>query len=131
MQQPPRCPLRGDAQPAHAAAELPGGPEPALQPTAAPPTTAAMIDPRFSRLALAGMLLLAFSACRKDRPEQPDATPVTIGSGPGVYITNAGNFQWGNASVSYYDIASGSATEDLYAPANGMGLGDVCQSMVL
>lgn len=90
-----------------------------------------MIDPRFSRLALAGVLLLALSACRKDRPEQPDATPVTIGSGPGVYITNEGNFQWGNASVSYYDIASGSATEDLYAPANGMGLGDVCQSMVL
>jgi YVTN family beta-propeller protein len=48
-----------------------------------------------------------------------------------VYIVNEGNFQFGNAKVSYYDIASGSAVEDLYGPANGVALGDVCQSMRL
>ena len=33
--------------------------------------------------------------------------------------------------MSYYDIAKGTATEDLYEPANGVSIGDVCQSMVL
>ena len=75
--------------------------------------------------------LLAFTGCRKDKPESPVDEPVTIGNGRGVYITNEGNFQWGNAKVSYYDIASGMATEDLYEPANGSSIGDVCQSMVL
>lgn len=68
------------------------------------------------------------TACRKDRPEPPIEQPVTVGEG-GVYITNEGNFGWGNAGVSYYDIATGAVVEDLYQPANGVSLGDVCQSM--
>lgn len=75
---------------------------------------------------LIGVLLL--TACRKDRPAPPVEQPVTMGEG-GVYITNEGNFGWGNAGVSYYDIANGAVVEDLYQPANGVSLGDVCQSM--
>ena len=75
--------------------------------------------------------LFAFTGCRKDKPENPVDEPFAIGNGRGVYITNEGNFQWGNAKVSYYDIASGTATEDLFEPANGVSIGDVCQSMVL
>ncbi|MFT3885652.1 MAG: hypothetical protein QM724_09540 [Flavobacteriales bacterium] len=75
--------------------------------------------------------LVMLTACRKDRPEVPEETPVVVRNNGGAYITNEGNFQWGNASVSYYDIATGSVAEDLYAPANGAGLGDVCQSMSL
>lgn len=75
--------------------------------------------------------LLALLACRKDTPGEPEPQPVPTGSGSAVWITNEGNFQWGNAQVSWYDPATGSAVEDLYAPANGTGLGDVCQSMVL
>lgn len=82
-------------------------------------------------LALILFMLITLSACRKDKPEQPEETPITIGNDHGVYITNEGNFQWGNAKVSYYDIATDNATEDLYQPANGVALGDVCQSMVL
>ncbi|MBX2972862.1 MAG: YncE family protein [Flavobacteriales bacterium] len=77
-----------------------------------------------------GMLLLTLTACRKDKPEPSIDRPITIGDG-GVYIVNEGNFQWGNASVGYYDIASGNSTEDLYQPANGVGVGDVLQSMTL
>lgn len=76
-------------------------------------------------------VLIPLSACRKDKPEQPEETPIILGNDHGVYITNEGNFQWGNAKVSYYDIATDHATEDLYQPANGVALGDVCQSMVL
>lgn len=82
----------------------------------------------FCALLLGGLVL---AGCRKDPPKEPTATPVTVGGSGGVYITNEGNFQFGNAKVSYYDIQSGTATEDLYQPANGVGLGDVCQSMCL
>ncbi|HEY0976018.1 MAG TPA: DUF5074 domain-containing protein [Flavobacteriales bacterium] len=75
---------------------------------------------------LVGMMVL--SACRKDAPQEPSNTPITVGEG-GVYVINEGNFGWGNAGVSYFDIASGNVVEDLYAPANGTSLGDVCQSM--
>lgn len=80
-------------------------------------------------IACAASIILA--SCRKDKPEPPDDTPVNVGGTVGVYVTNEGNFQWGNATVSYFDAANGSATEDLFAPANGTGLGDVCQSMTL
>jgi YVTN family beta-propeller protein len=86
----------------------------------------------FRRIGL--VLLSALSVCmgcRRDRPEPPAAASALPGNGPGVYITNEGNFQWGNASVSYYDAASGEVTEDLYAAANGSPLGDVCQSIRL
>ena len=73
----------------------------------------------------AAVLLIA---CRKDRPEEPVRPPISVGEG-GVYITNEGNFGWGNASVSYYDATNGTVAEDLYEPANGVPLGDVCQSM--
>ncbi len=76
------------------------------------------------------LIMTLLGACRKDKPEPPDDRPLTAGQG-GVYVVNEGNFQWGNASVSYYDIATGNSTEDLYAPANGNGLGDVLQSMAL
>lgn len=79
----------------------------------------------------AGLMALVLGGCRKDKPEVPDQTPVVVGAGGGVYITNEGNFQWGNATVSYYDIATGNVVEDLYQPANGAPLGDVCQSMAL
>ena len=78
---------------------------------------------------LATLLILA--GCKKDKPEEPVPGTGGTGAGRGVYITNEGNFQWGNATVSYYDIATGMVTEDLFQPANGAPLGDVCQSMYL
>jgi len=74
---------------------------------------------------------ILFHSCRKDRPEDNTPVPVVVGSSGGVYITNEGNFMFGNAKVSYYDIANNISTEDLYQPANGVSLGDVCQSMYL
>jgi YVTN family beta-propeller protein len=71
-----------------------------------------------------------FFSCRKDKPEDALPHPVTIGTN-GVFITNEGNFQFGNAKVSYYDITNSTVTEDLYQPANSTSLGDVCQSMAL
>ncbi|MCK9205028.1 MAG: YncE family protein [Bacteroidales bacterium] len=76
--------------------------------------------------------LIVFTvSCRKDKPEDNPDPQISIGNSGGVFITNEGNFQFGNAKVSYYDISTATVTEDLYQPANGVSLGDVCQSMCL
>lgn len=47
----------------------------------------------------------------------------------GLFIVNEGNFQYGNATLSFYNPESGSVTNELFYRANGMRLGDVGQSM--
>jgi hypothetical protein len=77
------------------------------------------------------VLILPIVSCRKDKPEETAQPKVSVGNSGGVYITDEGNFQFGNAKVSYYDIANAMVAEDLFQPANNVSLGDVCQSMYL
>lgn len=84
---------------------------------------------RFLLLAVA--FIVTTYSCRKDNPDDQLNPPITVGTSGGVYITNEGNFQFGNATVSYYNIVNESVAEDLYEAANGNPLGDVCQSMYL
>jgi YVTN family beta-propeller protein len=83
-----------------------------------------MINKLFPILAL----LIIFS-CRKDKPTAASNT-INV-SKAGVYIINEGNFQTGNAKVSYYDYETDKVVEDLFQPANKVALGDVAQSMQL
>lgn len=71
------------------------------------------------------------NACKSDKPEDEIKPVVDLESKHGIYIINEGNFQFGNASISYYNPADKSIVEDLYKHANNHNLGDVCQSMTL
>ena len=74
------------------------------------------------------LLCLHFSGCMKwdyNEPEDFNA------SGAGLFIVNEGNFQYGNASLSYYVPETGTVQNEVFFRANGMKLGDVAQSMCI
>lgn len=49
----------------------------------------------------------------------------------GLFVLNEGNFQYGNATLSYYDPATGVVENEVFVRANGFKLGDVAQSMTM
>ena len=51
--------------------------------------------------------------------------------GRGLYITNEGNFQYGNASLSFYNPDTKKVENEVFFRANAMKLGDVAQSMTV
>ncbi len=82
----------------------------------------------FAKL-IALSLLLPLAACMKwdydTHVEEFDF------SGPGLFICNEGNFQYGNATLSYYDPATNQVENEVFYRANSMKLGDVAQSMTI
>ena len=50
-------------------------------------------------------------------------------SGRGLFICNEGNFQYGNATLSYYNPETRTIENEVFYRANAMKLGDVAQSM--
>jgi DNA-binding beta-propeller fold protein YncE len=78
---------------------------------------------------IAGVVLcivFSFTQCRP--PERRgEVVPEFVS---GVYVTNEGNYQFGNSSVSYLDQQTGHVTHDVFLAANGFSMGDVCQSMI-
>ncbi len=79
------------------------------------------------RLLLLLPLLTAGSCMSLDYGEKED---FNTGRG-GLFIVCEGNYQYGNASLSYFDPASGRVENEVFLRANGYKLGDVAQSMTV
>jgi YVTN family beta-propeller protein len=77
------------------------------------------------------MITLSFilSGCVQDPTSVTPVVPVP--SAKGVYILNEGTFGRGNASLSYYDLESFRAYNDVFFAVNNRNLGDVANQMVV
>lgn len=77
-------------------------------------------------------VIITLFSCKRDTP--PDPVPpvnAVYNPGQGVFITNEGNFTWGNGSVSFYSFDHQLVVADAFQDANSIPLGDVCQSMTV
>ncbi len=83
-----------------------------------------------SALILLGVACLTAGCMEWDYGLDDDGTGVAL-PGRGLFIVNEGNFQYGNATLSYYDPATGQVENEVFLRANGMKLGDVAQSMTV
>lgn len=75
-------------------------------------------------------LALCMTSCMKYGPAQSEVFG-NDGVRAGLFVSNEGNFMYGNASLSFYDIQSKDVENDVFSRANSISLGDVAQSMTL
>lgn len=80
------------------------------------------------RLVIVVLLLASLVGCMKWEYEDGESFAT---SGAGLFVINEGNFQYGNASLSYYNPATKTVENEVFYRANAMKLGDVAQSMTL
>ena len=77
------------------------------------------------------MAAILLQGCMNDdelwEPEGPIETPAS----GGVFVVNEGNFTYGNASLSFYDIENQEVHNDVFYGINGLPLGDVAHSMTI
>lgn len=98
------------------------------------------ITPKSNRLFFSTLLLLIFvggliTSCSKDPirpttplPNPPDPNDSTTYA-DGFFVVNEGNFNWGNASVTFVDKNTKEAQQQVFQQSNNRPLGDVAQSM--
>jgi len=75
---------------------------------------------KLSTLISATALSLTLASCHKDKVVKPVTTPVT----DGFYVLNQGGYTYNNSSLSFYSYTTKQTTPDIFASANGGGLGD-------
>lgn len=86
---------------------------------------------QFTKIGIVLAFSLVATGCMKwEYPGSDDDHPVSL-PGEGLFIVNEGNFQYGNATLSYYDPADDSVVNEVFYKANAMKLGDVAQSMTI
>ncbi len=73
-------------------------------------------------------VMLAFAGCMKWEYGLEEEFSA---EGEGLFVINEGNFNYGNATLSYYNPATKEVENEIFYRANAMRLGDVAQSMTL
>jgi len=75
-------------------------------------------------------VVLLLQGCMNDDElwEPEGEMPLSTG---GLFIVNEGNFTYGNASLSFYDIEHKEVHHDIFYGINGLPLGDVAHSMAI
>ena len=73
-------------------------------------------------------MAVAMASCMKWDYVDPEEIKT---GGQGLFIINEGNFQYGNASLCYYDPDTKEVQTEVFLRANGFKLGDVAQSMTV
>lgn len=73
--------------------------------------------------------MITLFSCMKDEELWNQKIEKKYMPGKGLFITNEGNFTYGNASLSYYDIETKEVLNDIFYEQNNLPLGDVAQSM--
>jgi YVTN family beta-propeller protein len=72
---------------------------------------------------------ILLTGCIQDPASVEPVVPVP--SAKGVYILNEGTWGRGNSTLSYYDLESFKAYNDVYGTVNGVPIGDVGNQVVL
>jgi DNA-binding beta-propeller fold protein YncE len=75
--------------------------------------------------------LLLLSGCMKDDELWDFNEGLYDKPNSGVFVVNAGNFTYGNASLSYYDPETGEVFNEIFFNTNTLPLGDVAHSMTI
>lgn len=75
---------------------------------------------------------LQLCACKSDKPNPRPATEVLgLPLSSNVLVVNEGNYNFGNAGLSFLDGRSGQINDDIFQTANNRSIGDVAQSAVV
>ena len=91
-----------------------------------------MIQHTFTKsIAAAFGCLAVLSGCMKWDDGNEETAVTSPKEGTTLFIACEGQYQYGNASLSWYDTGSRTVENDVFRRANGQKLGDVAQSMTL
>jgi len=80
------------------------------------------------------VLTLLSASCSKEPVREQIIDPVDTTTAPasyenGIFIVNEGNYNWGNATVTFVDNKTNTVIQDIFRKSNGRSLGDVAESM--
>ena len=84
-------------------------------------------------LFLLGFIAALLFSCKPDPTPTPvdPSDPIQPVNLKGVFVLNEGNYQFSNASLSFYDPEADTVANNLFYKANNAPIGDVAESMVL
>ncbi len=84
---------------------------------------------KYLLFALCSLMAVPFVSCDNDDDPKPDVPAET--STTGVYLLNAGKMNSNNATLDYYNPETKELTTKVFAAANGRGLGDTANDMLI